>query len=285
MTLEFYITRAALASANTATLKLYNLSADRRKIIYHDIYANLAYQDKNGNKLNPFRSVKLMAGYGDELYQILNGNIKEAHSFREEGAVNFITQIDAYDWSFAMVNVNSNWPSSAAILDKDEIVSRLMDDLVAGSPGLGRGFKSDFPGSYTRPFRADDNTWKLLRNETTDHCFIDNGLLHCLLDDDYFQGDVTIINSATGLLSTPKKSGFKLKIETLFEPSIKVGQMVELQTEESLYNGQYKVIGVQHTGIISGAVNGKCKTFLELNAGEFELNIITGQVANAPAPL
>ena len=277
LTLEFYITRAALASANTANLRLYNLNKGTRKAIYKDIYSNVT---------GTFRSVKLLAGYGDNLYQILSGNIKEAKSFREEGSVNFITEIDAYDWSFAMVNSNSSWVSPSTSPDKNYIVGRLMDDLIAGSPGLGKGFKSDFSGSYSRPFRADGNTWDILRGETNDHCFIDNGLIHCLLDDDCYQGDINVINSTTGLLSTPKKSGFKLKVDVLFEPSMKIGQQVQLTSEtDTWYNGTYKVVGIQHTGIISGAMNGKCKTSLELNIGETELNIITGQGINTPVSL
>ena len=229
-----------------------------------------------------------MAGYGENLSQIFYGHIQEAMSYKEEGAVEFTTQIDAYDWSFAMVNANSSW-TSIAPAPVQEVINRLTSDLIASNPTsgkLGIGSTSFFPGSYGRPKRADGNTWEILREVTNDHCFIDNGLIHCLLDDDVFIGDVTVINASTGLLSTPKKCEYKLKIDLLFEPGINVGQQVELvSATESLYNGLYKVIGVQHSGVISGAVNGKCRTSLVLHLGEKMLNIIQGEVDKTPVAL
>jgi hypothetical protein len=284
MTLEFNIQRAALASTNTASLRIYNLNPDTRKAIYKDIYDNI---------VGSFRSVRLNAGYGDSLSQILYGNIKEAKSFREEGSVNFITEIDCYDWSTVMMNTRSEWIKEAPLpLTRLSVVNQLVDDLVASSPSGAKLSKGAISTGFTdQPyarnfFKASGTTWEILRQETNDHCFIDNGVVHCLLDDDCFTGDLPIINSSTGLLSTPKKSEYLLKIDILFEPALKIGQMVQLVSEsETLYNGSYKIIGIQHYGVISGAVGGKCKTTLLLNAGEFELSVITGQVINSPAPL
>ena len=236
--------------------------------------------------LGTFRSVRLMAGYGDNLSEVLNGNIKEALSCKEEGAVDIVTQIDAFDWSFAMINSESNW-TSIAPAPKQEVISRLVNDIVGvGSSvgNLGIGSISTFEGSYPRPYMASGNTWELLKHETNDHCFIDNGLIHCLLDDDCYKGDITVVSAFTGLLSSPKKSGFIVKVDTLFEPSIKVGQKIELRSEtETLYNGMYKVLGVQHSGVISGAVNGKCRTSLILNMGEKGLNLVEGETTSPVA--
>jgi hypothetical protein len=283
MTLQFTIDRRALATANNGTFRLYNLSSDTRKVIYKDAF------DLEGTK----RLVTLTAGYGDNLSQIFYGNIKEAKSYREEGSVDFITEIDAFDWSFAMITSSSNWtmgsPQYSLPLKRSTVINRLVDDLVTTGVSKGvinnYGFDSGDLG-HARAYIASDKTWKLLTEETNGHCFIDNGTVHCLLDEDAIEGDIPVINSSTGLLSTPKKSGFILKIDILFEPAIRVGQQIELVSEsESLYNGQYKVIGIQHNGIISGAVNGKCRTSLLLNAGQFELNILTGGVTRTPVAL
>ena len=286
MTLEFNIQRAALASANTGSLKLYNLSQNTRKAIYKDIYSNIAV-DPNGE--TTFRHVRLLAGYGDNLTEILNGNIKEAKSFRESGSTNFITEIDCYDWSFAMVNAKSDFtlgpPETTLPLKRSTVINRLLGDMVAkGSPPqakLSLGFVSNFDtfgtSPYTRPYSISGNTWDALRTETGDHCFIDNGVVHCMKDDDAFDGDIKVLDSTSGLLSTPKKAQYMLKVDVLFEPTFKIGQYVDLNsTSESLYNGRYKIIGIQHSGIISGAVSGKCTTSLILHIGEFELNIIKG---------
>jgi hypothetical protein len=284
VTLEFHIQRAALASANTGSFRLYNLSSNTRKAIYHDYFANVK---------GTFKSVKLKAGYGNNLTEIFNGNIKEAKSFREEGSTNFITEVDAYDWSFAMINASSeitmgppNYPEQ---LDSNTVIDRLRNDIVAGSPGLALGARSDFNGKSAAPYSRgrllSGNSWDLLRDETNDHCFIDNGHLHCLLDDDCIQGDIVVLDASTGLLSTPKKSEYILKIDVLFEPALKIGQLVEVKSAETIFNGQFKVIGITHSGIISGAVNGKCRTMLTLHAGELVLNLLNGTTTSNPVSL
>ena len=277
LTLQFHISRAALASANNASLRLYNLNQDTRRSIYKDYFNNI-----DGS----FKSVKLYAGYGDNLTLILSGHIKEASSYKEEGAVDFTTHIDVYDWSFAMANSLSAW-TSVSPAPKQEVINRLVNDLVVNSPSssnLGVGYISFFPGDYGRPYTADGNTWDKLKEATNDHCFIDNGLIHCLLDDDIFVGDTTLIDASTGLLSSPKKSESLLKIDILFEPTLQVGQKIGLRSStESLYNDEYKIIGIEHSGIISGSVGGKCKTSLILNSGKFTL--VNGEVTRTPVAL
>ena len=286
LTLEFNIQRAALGSANNGTLRLYNLSPNTRKAIFKDQYEI----EKN------FRAVKLSVGYGDSLSLILNGHIMEAKSFREEGSTHFVTEIHCYDWSYSMVNATSDFtlgpPEYALPLKRSTIVERLRQDLTKakGAPPLALGGLSDFdgkdPAPYNRPFVASGNTWDILKHETNDHCFIDNGILHCLADGDYIKGDVEIIDASTGLLSTPKKAQYMVKIDILMEPAIKIGQLIELNSSsETIYNGRYKVIGITHTGIISGAVNGKCRTSLCLMNDNLASSFIPTTTTSTPTQL
>jgi hypothetical protein len=267
-TIEFHIDKSMQSlSAQSASLRIFNLSQDTRKALYKDWNVNIGLYSK--------RMVSFMAGYGDTLSQVLYGNIKEAKSFRDEGSPNYITEIDVLDWSFAMVNSKSEWtmnsPKYALPLNRSTVVKRLVEDLVKNT-GVTEG-AIDYKGldvggpvwsrAYT-PFPA--NTWDCLKNETTEHCFIDNGVVHCLLDDSCIAGDSFRIDSSSGLLSTPKKSGSFLKLEIMFEPSIQLGQLIHLvSSSEPYYSGDYRVIGVSHSGIISGAVGGKYKTFLTLD--------------------
>ena len=294
LTMEFSVNRAILKSPNNATIRLFNLNQDTRKAIYKDNFENY---EKPGKTKDTFRHVRLMAGYGDTLTEILNGNLLEAKSYREEGQTHFITELQCHDWSHAMMNAMSNFtlgpPVTKEPLKRSELVTRLISDLVDQSPPnnkLSVGFVSDFDTfgtyPYTRPFSAhNENTWDLLSNVTFDHNFIDNGVLHCLSDNDCYDGDTKVIEAETGLLSTPKKSDTRMNINILFEPSFKLGQSVEVISEsETWYNGKYKIIGIQHSGIISGAVGGKCRTTLILNAGQFILRIL-GEARRNPAKL
>jgi hypothetical protein len=283
MTVDFMIRLYNLPSANTATFRLYNLNPDTRKAIYKDIYDNL---------LGSFRSIKFYAGYGDNLSLVFYGNISEAKSYKEEGAVNFITEIECYCWSLPMQNTHSEWVKDTPTpLTRRSVIDKLVDDLVAGSPegsNLSKGAISEFNDiPYARNFfKASRNTWEILRQETNDHCFLNKGIVHSLEDNDCINGSLLVIDSSTGLLSTPKKSKFKLDLDMLFEPAIELAQRIQLNcATETLYNNPYKVIGIQHIGTISGAVGGKCRTHITLDAGELELNVVNGSVTMTPSGL
>lgn len=259
-TLVFSIRRAALASANTGNFRLLNLNQDIRKVIYKDYYDRTT-----------FRYIRLLAGYKEDLATIFEGNIAEAKSYRESGAVDFITEIDGYDWSFAMVNAESNWTLSAGV-SKQSVINKLSDDIctVNGSGrNVSRGTFGTFSGTYDRGRTISGNSWQALQEETNGHCFIDNGKLCCLQDNEAFEGNLPLITGYTGLLSTPKKRENILTIETVFEPKVRIGQVIALRsTSETLYNGDYRVIGIDHAGTISGAVCGQLRTVLTLDAGE-----------------
>ena len=52
----------------------------------------------------------------------------------------------------------------------------------------------------------------------------------------------------------------------IFEPRLQIGQFVRIKSQtETFYNGVYKVVGIEHSGIISDAQSGQCKTKVSLN--------------------
>ena len=82
-----------------------------------------------------------------------------------------------------------------------------------------------------------------------------------------------LIQSDTGLLGTPKRYEAVLEIEMLFEPDIRLGQCVEivsetwgnnLEDQKKSFNGQYKVVGLEHNCTISGATAGTRTTKLQM---------------------
>lgn len=252
LTLQFAIRRANLASSNEGTFQVFNLGQNLRNKLFHDEF-----------DYTHLRKIKLEAGYGDSLITCFNGNIKCYGSYRMEGGTNFITEVEAYDYGFAMYNAESYW--NVGSITKNNVISRLMNDLT--NYGVAMGQKSNFSGEYSK-YAVAGKTWDRLKEETSGHCFIDNGTINCLLDDDTIvRGPTFTINSDSGLLGSPKKKDRLISVEMLFEPSVYIGQQLMLDSSSyQLFNGTYKVIGVDHVGIISGAVNGKCKTIINLYA-------------------
>lgn len=252
LSLEFNIVRKPFSSTNTATIRIKNLNPDTRGAIYRDRY-----------DFNIGRPFTLAAGYGDlPLPVIAKGLVYQAYSWKESGRVDFITEIQANDMfymvtGFSSVTLQGSQP-------KQGVVNNLVTSLTGISPALGAGYIKPTPGNYLRGRTLFGNTWQLLQHETGQNCFIDNGLIHNLGPNDYFIGGIPIIDSTTGLLSTPKKAESWLTVEILFEPNVQIGQQIQLNSRYTAANGTYKVMGIEHKGIISGTENGKCTTTLFL---------------------
>ena len=81
-------------------------------------------------------------------------------------------------------------------------------------------------------------------------------------------GGIYVINDATGILETPRRGLGILTLRTLLETGVQfIGQMVQIQsTVMPIYNGIYRVVSVQHRGMISGAVCGKMESIFTLQA-------------------
>lgn len=286
LTIEFQVKRNVLASANTGNFRVYNLGQQHRNVIY-----------KNQFDINTaFRSLVLKAGYGVgqaiTLPIIFQGNVMQAQSYRLEKSVNFITEIDGYDYGWVMTNAKSNRNYPSGTVTQSKIIKDLIGDLKITVPSnsnnkeaaLSIGAVSpQFDVIYKQNVAIVGNTWDALQKITNNQAYIDNGNVYCLFENDVFQGDLTVIDSQTGLLGTPKKQQNFLIVEMLFEPRLQVGQQVQIISSSlSQYpnsnNGIFKVVGIEHRGTISGAVGGECKTVVSCLLPLEKINLVTASV-------
>jgi hypothetical protein len=261
LTLELYIRRENLACAGNATFRVYNLAPTNRNRLI-----------KGPTDVAMVRKIKLEAGYGENLSVIFDGNIREAQSYRPEGQVNFVTEIHAWDYANAMSLAFSTWTASSPENTYQRVIERLCDDLVKQG-NITIGAIGEFTGNYARNPSFCEPSWEALKKVvssagTNASCYIDNGKIYVLNENDAFEGSVPIINSQSGLLGTPKRNQNWIELEILFEPRLKIGQKISLQsTTNTTYNGIYKVIGLTHLGVISGAVGGKLRTTIRVMVG------------------
>lgn len=252
-TMSFSIVRNTLAQANTGTFTILNLSEDTRRKIYKDKYKTAVY-----------KGIELRAGYGDSketLPLIFKGNIKQAYSQRN--GVNYETSIEAYDGGFSYVNANTGRSFSQGTSDK-QIIETLIKDLPNISVGKIGKFVDKLPKGNT----LQGPTIELLKNITKSNFFIDNEKAYCLQENECFKGAIQKITSDTGLLGSPLREEALLTFTIMFEPRLQVGQYIQLESQtEKLFNGDYKVIGIEHQGIISDAQSGRCITKVTLYYG------------------
>lgn len=256
--IDFDILRNTLSSANTAKIRIYNLSAETRNRIL-----------KNPN-VGEKRLVILRAGYGINLPMILSGYITQCFSVRE--GTNFVTTIESFDAGFAYVNaVYNGSPFPKGTLYKNVILS-LIQSLE--KYGVGIGQISDFPGTLDRGYSPVNPTVDELRgfifsNFPKAQFFIDNGLAYALNDSDSVKGPIEYLDAETGLLGTPVRNENILNFEMLFEPRLIMSQSLYVKSSTaSLYSGNYKVISLHHKGTISPVVSGDATTAVGCLGGD-----------------
>lgn len=249
LTIEFNIVRSTMASLNSMKLSIYNLNQESRNKIFQD-------------RFNPktYKKIVLQAGY-DNLSIIFIGNIFEAHSARN--GVNIITTIDARDGGFDTVSelTSKTLPAGTSFRD-------LISNLISDFPNLQQGNIGNIEGATRRPVVLDGNTFQLIRKYSDDSVYIDLETVNVLTDNDVVEGDLPLITSETGLLATPRRADSYLTIDTIFEPRIIMGQLLDVKSDISpQFDGQYKVIGLSHAGIISQTVGGQLTSKFNLLVG------------------
>lgn len=266
-TIDFDITRANLASSQTATFKIYNLAERTRRLIY---------ADPLDTANNMFRAIQFRAGYEGITPMIFNGQMKSALSKRE--GVNGITEIEAWDGAVSMAAGHTSLVIGAGESAGD-VLAKLANSLplVSGTPIIG-----DFKKANPRARTIVGNTWNVMVQVASDEgglAYIDNGQVKIMKPEEAIKGDIPVITSDSGLFTTPQRRGSFLEFDMLFEPRMTVGQFLQLDSRFSKeYNGTYKVIGFKHTGTISPAKGGTCKTSVTLYLGNDVTRIIEGAI-------
>lgn len=264
ITIDFNVSRSIYAGVNSMDIDIYNLAPKNRNILFQDTYDPNAY-----------KSIVLEAGYqGMGLSVIFIGNIFNAYSYRR--GVDIITHIHAMDGGLetAQTTTSTTFNSGTPLSD-------VINGLMGSFSHLKRGTQNIDDYTFKRPIVLDGNTFKLIRKYTNNNVFIDLEEINIMKPTDVITGYVPLINDQSGLLGTPQRRNTSLSIDMMFEPRIVIGQIIEVQSSIApQFDGQYKVIGLNHKGIISDSLAGTCTTNIELFVGAQlfgKFNVINAQ--------
>ena len=253
LTISFHIKRSINSTANTASITVLNLSEATRRKVFLDNYKFMYY-----------KGIELRAGYGEEIETlplIFKGNIQSA--FSKRNGVDYETSMEALDGGFAYVNANSNRQFPKGTTDR-QAIKQLIADLKEYH--VNPGHIGNFNLSLSRGNSITGSTIENIGSFSENNFFIDLEKMNCLLDNEGFYGNIKVIDADCGLLGSPLREEAFLTFEMIFEPRLQIGQLVELKSQtEFIYNGTYKVIGIEHSGTISDAQSGQCKTKVTLN--------------------
>lgn len=248
-TCEFNISKNNLASANTATFTLYNLSEETRSSIVKDAW-----------DISDIRGIVFYAGYanpGDLIPRIFKGTIKKAYSTRHGS--DFKTIIEAFDGVISkdVPSISFTFPKGTL---KPIALEQIFRELNKNSDGkLTAGQKA--LGVFKRAYSMIGDPMTILQQLTDGKFYIDDGNAYVLDDSEIVPGTISKISAANGLLGTPKRMETIVEVDMIFEPRIKTSQIIEIESQSAKYfNGYYKITGFTHRGVISGSVSGDAVT-------------------------
>ena len=79
-------------------------------------------------------------------------------------------------------------------------------------------------------------------------------LIHIIKEKEVTSGYIPLVNSETGLLNTPEKLQKEVKFETMMNPLLRIGGLMQLESlYDKRFNGVYKINTIHYTGDYSGS--------------------------------
>lgn len=239
-TIKFQIDKSVTTTNASASIQIYNLARRTRDQIR-----------KNDTDYWDIRKVILLAGYGSNLSTVFVGTIDRA--FSQRTGVDMITTINATDCGFGTSTSECDLNISVGDSLPDVLKKIVKDSLVGVNIGVVSK-KLKTPNGKKRGNSYVGDGPKILKELSGYGLFYDNGTANFLTTYECVQGTIKVLNSDQGLLNTPMVENNIVTFDMIFEPRLKIGQLLELSSRtETLFNGFCKVYGYSHDVEISSA--------------------------------
>lgn len=250
LTVDFNIVRNTSANANNAEFNIYNLAPATRSSEYF-------FQDRFNTAKK--KIVIFKAGYEGKQIEIFKGYILESYSHRS--GADIITQMQCLDLGNTTDYVNQTFEAGTTFKEVIEQIAQTSKEVTLSNFG-------DFNGEIKTPTTFSGDIMASINKMCGGHAFCDNGNISVLNNNEALDVGVTEINADTGLLNTPERRGGEVQIDSIFRPEIVVGQLLHITSSTaSEFSGTYKVCGITHSGMISGAQGGERRTHFNLFIG------------------
>lgn len=210
----FRIKRGDIQTPNTADVRVYNVSPLTALSIEKE-----------------FTRLVIQAGYDGNYGVIFDGTIKQVRRGRESPTDTYldITVADgdaAYNYSMSAFAL-------AAGSTPNDRVSAILEAMALN--GVVNGYVPDLGGN---PLPRGKSVFAMSRDELRNIAFnaqsswsIQDGKLNMIPITAYMPGQIPIITAATGMIGLPEQTQNGIRIKTLLNPNIKIGQVVKLDNQ------------------------------------------------------
>lgn len=273
-TLQLHVSSGVTSEQNRGIFQFINLSETDRADLYIDIW----------NFQKKYIYMKLYAGYGETMPLIFEGLVRRCTSGKQGGSTEFITTIEAFDQGHFLTNsfLNATYTKG----------TRLSDILKVACEGttLTPGYISPDIEPLKRDRTFIGQPADLISREYSGYdFFVNRGEINLIGERDLLPGEVQVITDESGLIGSPDRGEDFVRCTTTFEPQLRAAQGVLVQSLSlPWFNQAYKIVQIEHRGIISPVVCGQLITELTLtalddNSRELEKTLQTSYTAQ-PTP-
>lgn len=219
--LHFDIKKDLTGKPNRATIQVYNLNADHR--------AALSQRASQG----PIR-VKLDAGYGTELHQIFDGDVRILYHSCDTGT-ELITRIETADGDHLVSTsrISRSWapgtPVSTVIRDVANALNIGEGNVRAATAGaLLEGLGPTFPGGTAVSGRVFQELTRICRSAGIEWS-IQDGTLQFLLTDKALNATAVVVTADTGMENSAKiDHKGRLHVKMRLIPVVFPGRKIQL---------------------------------------------------------
>ena len=230
--ITFSGSKSVAGGLNRIDLEVYNLAEDKRLAIAED-----PEEDKN-------TSLQLSVGYGTNLEPLFRGTIYRAENARDGAEI--ITSIECVDGGFDYQFSETDRTVAAGA----DPVTAILKDM----PNTERGFirqRQPLQRPKVMSGRSARELDKIVEDD--EFWFILDGRLNIIQEGQSIGGTIPLVSPATGLLETPTREQQIVTFRTQFNPSVKAGGLLELEsTLAPQMNGAYQARTITYDGDLDG---------------------------------
>jgi len=289
-TIEIDVSNIIAVDGNRASIKIFGLNETNRDKLFQNPWSIPILED--GRK--GYRRVILEAGYGKNIYPIFEGSLIQGYSVRE--GVDWTTNLTCVSSAVGLYNTFIN-RSYAADTKQIDVVNDIITQMSQYGDLKKGAITSTLDENYSQGVSLIGASYNVLTQFGTE-VFIDAGKLNILQSNEVIGSprpsaqlplapnvidklgiQIPNISADSGLIGTPIFNAGYVTVNMIFEPTIKLASLVNLEsTTASFFNGYYKVMGVEHRGVISSSKEGTLITTIKMwNGGSVanNFNIVT----------
>lgn len=229
--INFVADKSVDKSLNKMNISIYNLSLTKQLSIV-----------KNANEKKNFE-VSLKIGYQDSLESIFRGYINSAEKARNGADTELI--LECIDGGF-----DARFSFTSKTIKNKPIIDSILEDM----PNTRKG-KITPQVNLTRPRVLVGNSWQLIKENTNQtQYYIDDSQLNILQENEVTNSFIPIVQSSTGLISSPTNNEGKVTFQTMMNPSLKAGGLCQINSKYSTdLNGIYKINTISYNGEYEGS--------------------------------